>query len=97
MVVFTAEKHLVVQEQIERRARELWGAGGCCQGTALNDWVRAECEILEQFILAFARQHSFPLSSAGAARNKPETRILKRERAIAASGPQSTSQMAAFP
>jgi hypothetical protein len=69
MVVFTAEKHLIVQEQIERRARELWGVGGCCHGTALNDWVQAECEILEHFILAYARPHSFPPSSAGVARS----------------------------
>jgi hypothetical protein len=96
MVVFPAEKHLVVQEQIERRARELWGVGGCCHGTALKDWVQAECEILEQFILAFARQHSFPPSSTGAARRKPETRILKRERAITASDSQSTSILATF-
>src|SRR5258706_6966483 len=62
MVVFTSGEHLGVQEQIERRARELWCAGGCRHGTALNDWLRAEREVLEQFIGACARRHSFPQS-----------------------------------
>jgi Protein of unknown function (DUF2934) len=97
MMVFTAEKHLVVQEQIERRARELWEVGGCRRGTALNDWVQAECEILEHFILACALPHSVPQSSAGVARSKPETRILKRGRAITAGSPQPTSTLATFP
>jgi hypothetical protein len=97
MLVFTAEEHLGVQEQIERRARELWSVGGCRRDTALNDWVQAEREVLEHFIRACARRHSLPQSSVGIAWSKPETRILKRGRAIAARGPQSTPALATFP
>src|SRR5258708_3956260 len=53
---FTAEEHLRVQQEIERCARELWCAGGGCSGTALNDWLRAECDVLEQFIGAYAKR-----------------------------------------
>jgi len=96
-MVFTAEEHLEVQQQIERRARELWCAGGCRHGTTLNDWLRAEHEVLAQFIRACARRHTLPQSSVGIARSKPETRILKRGQAMAARDPQSTSVLAAFP
>jgi len=97
-LVFTMEEHLRVQQQIERRARELWCAGGCRQGTALNDWLQAEREVLEQFIRAYARRHSSPQSSrpgpaARVARTRPETRILKRGRTIAVRDPQSTSAL----
>jgi hypothetical protein len=96
MVGFTSGEHLGVQEQIERRARELWCAGGCRHGTALNDWVQAECEVLEQFIRVCARRHSLPQSSVGIALSKPETQILKRGRTDTASHPQSTSALATF-
>ena len=96
MVIFTAEEHLVVQEQIERRAHEIWGLGGYCHGTALNDWVKAECEIVENFILACARQRSVPQSLAGVARSKPEIRFLKRNQTITPRNPQSASKLAAF-
>ena len=97
-LVFIAEEHLRVQQQIERRASELWCAGGCRHGAALNDWLQAEREVLEQFIRAHARRHSLPQfsrlrSSAGVARTKPETRIPKRGRAIAVRDPQSTSAL----
>lgn len=95
-VVFTSGEHLGVQEQIERRARELWCAGGCRHGTALNDWLQAEREVLEQFIQVCARRHSLTQSSVGVARNKPETQIIKRGRTIAASHLQSTSALATF-
>jgi hypothetical protein len=96
IVRFTSGEHLGVQEQIERRARELWCAGGCRHGTALNDWLRAEREVLEQFMRVCARRHSLPQSSVGVAWSKPETRILKPGRTIAASHPQSTSVLATF-
>ena len=97
MVIFTAEEHLVVQEQIERRAHEIWGLGGYCHGTALNDWVKAECEIVENFILACARSHSVPQSSAAVASSKPGTRFLKRGRTIIQRGPHSASELVTFP
>src|ERR1700756_4667641 len=40
--VFTAEAHLGVQQQIERRAHDLWCGGEYRPGTALNDWLQAE-------------------------------------------------------
>jgi hypothetical protein len=61
--VFTAGEHLRVQQQIEQRARELWYAGGRRSGTALNDWLQAELEVLEQFIRGYARQHALRQSS----------------------------------
>ena len=98
-VVFTIEEHLGVQQQIERRARELWCAGGFCRSTALNDWLRAESEVLEQFIWSYARRHALRQSSrqgpsVTVARRKPEAGILKRERTIAVRIPQSTAARA---
>jgi len=49
---FTVADHLKVQEQIEQRAYELWLAGGSRQNGALENWVRAEREVLEDFIRA---------------------------------------------
>jgi hypothetical protein len=54
-VVFSGVEHLRVQQEIERRAHELWHAGGCLDGTALNDWLQAERGVLEQFITAYAQ------------------------------------------
>jgi hypothetical protein len=68
MVGFTSGEHLGVQEQIERRARELWCAGGCRLGTALNDWLQAEREVLEQFmgfVPGDTRCRNFRLASHG--------------------------------
>ena len=95
-VVFTAEEHLEAQRQIERRAGELWCAGGCRRGAALNDWLQAEREVLEQFIWAYARGHALrqssrPGASVRIARKKPEARIMKRKRIVQAREPQSTS------
>lgn len=50
--IFTAAEHLKVQEQIEQRAYELWLDGGSRQNGALKNWVRAEREVLEDFIRA---------------------------------------------
>jgi len=49
---FTVAEHLKVQEQIEQRAYELWLARGSRQNGALDNWVRAEREVLEDFIQA---------------------------------------------
>ena len=48
---FTVADHLKVQTEIEQRAHELWLAGGSRSNTALNNWLRAEREVLEDFIL----------------------------------------------
>ncbi len=34
-------------EQIEKRAYELWLAGGSCHGNNLDDWLQAEREVLK--------------------------------------------------
>src|SRR5882672_9984465 len=52
--LFTVADHLRVQQQIEQRANELWRARGCRDQSALSDWLRAEREVLEQFVLAYA-------------------------------------------
>jgi hypothetical protein len=44
----TAEEHLWLHRKMERRAHELWLAGGC-RRSRLNDWLRAEREIWPQF------------------------------------------------
>ena len=49
--VFTVADHLKVQREIEQRAHELWLAGGYRQNTALENWLNAEREVLEDFIL----------------------------------------------
>lgn len=49
--VFTVADHLKVQMGIEQRAHELWLAGGSRQDTALDNWLNAEREVLEDFIL----------------------------------------------
>ena len=54
---FTVDDHLRVQHQIERRAYELWRAGGYREYSALSDWLRAEREVLEQFVLAYNARH----------------------------------------
>ncbi len=46
----TAAEHLLVQREIEKRAHELWKAGGCRQGSTLHDWLVAERDILERFL-----------------------------------------------
>jgi len=51
--LFTVDDHLRVQQQIEARANELWREGGCRDQSALSDWLRAEREVLEQFVLAY--------------------------------------------
>lgn len=55
--LFSVDDHLRVQHQIEVRANELWCAGGRCEDSALNDWLRAEREVLEQFVLACNARH----------------------------------------
>ena len=50
---FTVADHLKVQMEIEQRAHELWLAGGSRQDTALDNWLNAEREVLEEFIQAY--------------------------------------------
>jgi hypothetical protein len=38
---------LVVREQIEKRAHEIWLAAGCCHGDDVGHWLQAEREVLK--------------------------------------------------
>ena len=94
---FTIVDHLGVQQQSERRAHELWCAGGCRPDTALSDWVQAEREVLEKFRENYVRRHSLPRwsrskSSPSFTRRKPEPQILKHGRTSAARDRQTTSE-----
>ena len=94
-VAFTVGEHLEVEQQIEQRARELWCLQGCQDGSALDDWLQAECEVLQHFIWAYARRRALRQAprrgaSVRVAQKEPETPILKRGRTIAARYPQST-------
>jgi hypothetical protein len=48
---FTIEDHFRVQRDIEERAHRFWFAKGCALKSALNDWLKAEEEVLAEFIL----------------------------------------------
>ena len=50
--VFTVTDHLKVQMQIEQRAHELWLSEGAHENTALDNWLNAEREVLEEFFQA---------------------------------------------
>jgi cytidylate kinase len=97
-VAFTAGEHLEVEQQIERRARELWCLQGCQDGSALDDWLQAEREVSEHFIWAYARRRALRQAprrgaSIRVAQKKPEAPILKRGRTIAARDQQSASAL----
>jgi hypothetical protein len=97
-VIFTAEEHLKTQRQIERRAHDLWCAGGCRDGTALGDWIQAEREVLGQFIWSYARGHALRRSSRSGAsicvsRRKSEAGVLKGRRTITKRDLQSASAL----
>src|SRR5262249_42505224 len=56
--IFTVDDHLTVQKQIEKRAHEIWCARGCKDNAALDDWLSAEREVLEDFILTYGQRQS---------------------------------------
>jgi hypothetical protein len=41
-------EHLLLEEQIRRRAHEIWLENGTPTGTELFDWLEAEKEILNE-------------------------------------------------
>lgn len=47
---FTIAEHLQVQRNIEERAHRFWFANGCRLNHALNDWLKAEKEVLAAFV-----------------------------------------------
>lgn len=54
---FTVEEHLRVQREIEERAHRFWLAKGCALKNALNDWLKAEDEVLAEFVKARTQRH----------------------------------------
>jgi len=57
-VVLAAEQHLRAQTNIEQRAHQLWFAQGCRPGAALSDWVRAECEMVQNLCQALLSRNT---------------------------------------
>jgi len=47
-VYFNTAVRLQLKTQIEQRAYQFWLAGGCRLGRALDDWLRAETEVLTE-------------------------------------------------
>ena len=81
--LFTVEDHLRVQQQIEARANELWREGGCCDPSALSDWLRAEREVLGQFVLDYdvrqpARRESSRRAAAEVKARSPKATIQRQ-------------------
>jgi hypothetical protein len=40
-----------LEEEIRRRAFEIWEEHGKCDGEALHDWLRAEAEVLTHRVM----------------------------------------------
>ncbi|MGO9588199.1 MAG: DUF2934 domain-containing protein [Limisphaerales bacterium] len=57
-VVLATEQHLRAQTHIEQRAHQLWFAQGCRLGGALDDWIRAECEVVQNLCQAFLSRNT---------------------------------------
>ncbi len=58
--VLAAEHHLRAQTQIEQRAQQLWFAGLGRPAAALNDWLRAEREVVNELCAAFLHRNLRP-------------------------------------
>jgi hypothetical protein len=54
---FTIGEHLRVQREIEERAHRFWLAKGCALKNALDDWLKAEDEVLAKFVEARTQRH----------------------------------------
>ena len=80
--VFTAADHLKVQMEIEERAHELWLAGGSHQDTALDHWLNAEREVLEEFIRAYKNGHGDKPHQKGVGRSSPRSCVRSDARRI---------------
>lgn len=51
-VVLAVDQHLRAQTNIEQRFHQLWFARGCRPGGTLNDWIRAETEVVQNLCQA---------------------------------------------
>ena len=57
-IVLAAEQHLRAQTNIEQRAYQIWFAQGCHLGGALGDWIRAECEVVQNLCQALLSRNA---------------------------------------
>jgi hypothetical protein len=47
---FAMEDHLWVESETRKRAHRFWLANGCAENRALSDWLKAENEVLAEFV-----------------------------------------------
>jgi len=47
--IFSAAERLHLRTRTEQRAYQFWLTRGCRPGRALNDWLRAEAEVMAEF------------------------------------------------
>jgi hypothetical protein len=64
-VSFTIEEHLRVQMEIEERAHRFWFAKGCALKNALDDWLKAENEVLAEFAKTLTQRQQMQPASDG--------------------------------
>jgi Protein of unknown function (DUF2934) len=62
---FTIEEHLRVQREIEERAHRFWFAKGCALKSALEDWLKAENEVLAEFAKTLTQRQQVQPASDG--------------------------------
>ena len=55
---FSAEEHATVQQKIEANAYRYWCANGCRSNTMLDDWLKAENEVVAAFIMRRTRHRT---------------------------------------
>jgi hypothetical protein len=74
---FTIEEHLQVQREIEERAHRFWLAKGCALKSALDDWLKAEAEVLAEFVKMLAqRQQIQPASGETQTKTRGTSALL---------------------
>jgi len=54
---FAIKEHLNVQWKIEKRAHRFWLTNGCALRNALNDWLKAENEVLAELMKTRTPRH----------------------------------------
>ncbi len=75
-VSFTIEEHLRVQREIEERAHRFWFAKGCALKNALDDWLKAEAEVLAEFAKMLTQRQQMQPASDGTQKKTGKTPTL---------------------
>ena len=73
---FTIEEHRKVQLEIEKRAHRFWFTNGCALSNALNDWLKAENEVLAEFMKTRTPRHPVQPARREAKTNTGGTSVL---------------------